>query len=133
METGAHPLFKTDEPRRIVIVVRTEQQLNPDNYLAAVHTIIDDLAPGWHQDERIKLVAVDIYPGRTYIAIDVNNREYDFQTVHETTAILPAYSARIRRRTRKWLVMRGQPYDSRVADDSRACTGRRAGTNIHLL
>lgn len=111
--------FQREERIRIVFDVFTET-LYP-TYLESTYNLLDNVVTGWKHDERFRLLAIEIYSRHTYIVLDVNNREYDFETAHNKERnALPVYLTRQSKKSRDWVISRfpkeDDPIAKRVAD-----------------
>lgn len=60
---------------------------------------------------------MEIWGDRAFLAIDINNREYNFDTAHKATTVLPVYVLRLHRK--RWALVRwlreNQPVAERLA------------------
>lgn len=73
----------------------------------------------WEEKAQIRLLGVDAWPDHTYIAVDINNFRYDFETAHKQLFALPVYILRPSR-SHRWKFFRRVPSDAyaakRIAD-----------------
>ncbi|KAG2418678.1 hypothetical protein HFD88_001779 [Aspergillus terreus] len=67
-------LFKKNEPRRLILKTPTTH-LSPEDYTTSANTLINTIFPSWPLDPRILFPAMEIWGGRVFLAIDINNRE----------------------------------------------------------
>lgn len=83
-------IFERKEAQRLVIKVSTEK-LNSQDYRASASKFVNEIFPNWENDNRILFLAIEIRGDRTYMAVDINNFNYNFDTAHEAMTILPVY------------------------------------------
>ncbi|PLB55657.1 hypothetical protein P170DRAFT_506212 [Aspergillus steynii IBT 23096] len=107
-------LFKDDTAKRIVIKVKT-QTLNPESYFASATNVVSEILPGWESDPRMLLLAIDLWSERTFIVIDINNRDYNFRTAHKNTTVFPVYVLRQHGRRQDWVLVRWHQLDERMS------------------
>jgi hypothetical protein len=63
-----------------------------EDYLSSASNIIKPLfITMGNTKHSIRLLAVEVYPQHTYIAIDINNEQYDYHTAHKQISVLPVY------------------------------------------
>ncbi|KAJ5970339.1 uncharacterized protein N7479_000257 [Penicillium vulpinum] len=86
-------ILENDTAKRIVIKVRT-QRLDSQNYRVSAHEFISEVFPGWENDPRILPVVIDVWDERTFIVVDINHLDYDFNTAHEVKKVFPVYILR---------------------------------------
>lgn len=107
-------IFGDDDARRIIIKVNTKT-LDHQDYRASADRVISEIFPEWESDPRILYLVIDVWSERTFIVIDVNHRDYDFHTAHESKTILPVYMIRQHGRNRGWALIRWPQEDERLA------------------
>ncbi|PYI31958.1 hypothetical protein BP00DRAFT_300098, partial [Aspergillus indologenus CBS 114.80] len=90
---------------RIVIRVKTNK-LHARDYRAAAVDVVTDLFPHWKQDKRLLFLAIEVWGERMFIALDINHQNYDFNTAHQSKAVLPVYVLRQQGRNRGWTLVR---------------------------
>ncbi|KAL5364484.1 hypothetical protein BJX96DRAFT_187906 [Aspergillus floccosus] len=91
-------IFEQNNVKRLVVKVHTDQ--------------LD--AHGYRNDSRIHFLAIEIRGDRTFMAIDINNSEYSFDTAHETKLILPVYIVWQHKR-KGWFLIRWPQEDEPLA------------------
>ncbi|KAA8642592.1 hypothetical protein EYZ11_006948 [Aspergillus tanneri] len=106
-------IFENKDAQRIVIKLHTEK-LDSQDYRASAYKIVNEIFPNWERDNRILFLAIEIWGDRTYMAIDVNNYDYKFETAHKTKTILPVYVLR-QHRKRGWAIIRWPQEDKPLA------------------
>lgn len=94
-------IFERTEAQRLVIKVHTEK-LDPHDYRMSANKFISEIFPNWEEDNRIHFLVVEIRGDRTFMVIDINNVEYNFDTAHETKTILPVYVVVWQHKRRGW-------------------------------
>ncbi|KAJ5558770.1 hypothetical protein N7535_009351 [Penicillium sp. DV-2018c] len=107
-------LFKDDTAKRIVIKVKTKT-LNPQSYLDSAKNIVSEIFPDWENDPRILFLAIDVWSERTFIVIDLNNRDYNFRTAHNNMTVFPVYVLRQHGRRQNWALIRWNQLDQRMS------------------
>ncbi|KAB8259363.1 hypothetical protein BDV32DRAFT_159301 [Aspergillus pseudonomiae] len=107
-------LFKDDTAKRIVIKVKTKT-LNPSSYLTSAKNIVNEIFPRWESDHRILFLVIDVWSERTFMVIDINNRNYDFRTAHNNTMMFPVYVLRQHGRRQTWVLIRWHQLDERMS------------------
>ncbi|KAJ5542366.1 hypothetical protein N7535_004786 [Penicillium sp. DV-2018c] len=107
-------IFGDNDPKRIVIKLKT-RLLDPQDYRASANSVASEIFPEWENDSRILFLAIDIWSERTFIVIDVNHHDYDFQTAHKTLAVLPVYVLRQLGKNRGWALIRWPQEDEPLA------------------
>ncbi|PWY94528.1 hypothetical protein BO94DRAFT_609892 [Aspergillus sclerotioniger CBS 115572] len=111
-------ILTNPHPQRLVLKLPTKE-LNPQNYRLSARDFLNTIFPNYKDDNRINFLAIEIQAKHTYIAIDVNNFDYDFETAHETTTILPVYVLWNHKRNGWYLVRWSQedePLARKIAD-----------------
>ncbi|PYH99039.1 hypothetical protein BO71DRAFT_394623 [Aspergillus ellipticus CBS 707.79] len=106
-------IFEKSEAQRLVIKVHTEQ-LDSHDYRVSASNFINEIFPNWEDDSRIHFIAIEIRGDRTFLAIDVNNLDYDFETAHETRTVLPVYVV-WRHKRKGWYIIRWPQEDEPLA------------------
>lgn len=110
-------IFKAIEEQdtiRIIADVPTDR-LRPEDYLASASDFIKPFMMHWGEKHMVRHLVVDVYPRHAYIVIDVNNRQYDYDTAHKQTYPVPIYILRLSRRGNKWIFFRRPVDDQRIA------------------
>lgn len=106
-------IFEKTEAQRLVIKVHTDQ-LDSHDYRVSAGKFIDDIFPNWENDSRIHFLAIEIRGNRTFIAVDINNSDYNFNTAHETKTVLPVHVVWQHKR-RGWFIVRWPQEDEPLA------------------
>lgn len=91
-------------------------ELNPEDYLASVSAKIEDFIATWNQTAETRLLAVEAWSRSTHFALDLNNDQYDYQTAHRHSVILPVYLLRYSSRRRTWKFLRYQRQGAPLAE-----------------
>ncbi|KAE8355662.1 hypothetical protein BDV28DRAFT_31127 [Aspergillus coremiiformis] len=99
---------------RIVVDVPTDI-LHSDNILDAASDFVRPLMDEWEKNNRTQLIVVDIYPRHTYIVIDINNWQYNYNIAHQQTFPIPVYILRLSRRSKQWIFFRRAIEDQKIA------------------
>ncbi|KAJ5488274.1 hypothetical protein N7453_011728 [Penicillium expansum] len=111
-------ILGNDIAKRIVIKVRT-QRLDSQNYRASANEVIGEVFPGWENDPRIRFLAIDVWDERTFIVVDINHLDYDFNTAHKIKKVFPVYVLRHGKK-RGWALVRwpreDEPLGAKVMD-----------------
>ncbi|KAL4935429.1 hypothetical protein BDV06DRAFT_234319 [Aspergillus oleicola] len=107
-------VFQNNEPKRIVIKLKTNQ-LDSQDYRTSSTDFITQLFPSWQTDPLIRFLAIGVWSHRTFLVLDINYAEYNFETAHKDRTILPVYVIRQYRRRTKWALVRWQPEDVPLA------------------
>lgn len=111
---------------RIAVDVPTSSILPTDNILRTASDRVRPLIEEFGRDNLMRLLAVDVYPRHIYIAIDINNREYDYNTAHQQMFSIPVYILRFSKREGKWTFFRRATEDKKLARtiaDLHRCNG----------
>ncbi|KAJ5121519.1 uncharacterized protein N7515_009480 [Penicillium bovifimosum] len=90
-------------------------ELNSEDYVASVSAKIEGFVAAWNETAERRLLAVEVWSRRTHLAIDLNNDQYDYQTAHQHSVILPVYLLQFSSRSRTWKFSRRQRQDAPVA------------------
>lgn len=98
-------LFATNDAKRVVIKCKTKQ-LNSENYRASVNELVSEIFPEWEIDSRILFLAIDIWSERSFIVIDLNHHDYNYDTAHHCQKVLPVYVLQQQGRSRRWALTR---------------------------
>ncbi|PLB46011.1 hypothetical protein P170DRAFT_439697, partial [Aspergillus steynii IBT 23096] len=106
-------IFERTEAQRLVIKLHTEK-LDSVDYRVSTCKFINELFPDWEKDPRIRFLAVEIRGDRTFMIVDVNNFDYDFDTAHKTETILPVYVLWQHKR-KGWFLIRWPQEDGPLA------------------
>ncbi|PYI34320.1 hypothetical protein BP00DRAFT_423319 [Aspergillus indologenus CBS 114.80] len=106
-------VFEKAEAQRLVIKVHTEQ-LDSYNYRVSASNFINKIFPNWENDNRIRFIAIEIRGDRTFLAIDVINLNYNFETAHKTEIVLPVYIV-WRHKRKGWFIIRWPQEDEPLA------------------
>lgn len=107
-------LFKNTEPRRVVLKVHTDK-LDPQDYHTSVGEVVNEIFPDWKADDRVLFLAIEIWGDRTFMAIDLNNHDYDFEQAHKVKPVLPVYVLWKHRR-KGWILVRWPQEDQSLAE-----------------
>lgn len=97
-------ILGNDIAKRIVIKVRTET-LDTQNYRASANGVVSEVFPGQEDDPRALSVAIDLWDDRTFIVVDINHLDYDFNTAHKIKKVFPVYVLR-HGKNRGWALIR---------------------------
>ncbi|KAJ0421170.1 hypothetical protein BJY00DRAFT_112377 [Aspergillus carlsbadensis] len=108
-------IFESQDAKRIVMKIKT-RHLDSQDYLQGIKGILNDILPDWESDQRILLLAIQIYPSRTYLALDINHHGYNFRTAHEDRKPLPVYLLRMASRRTEWDLVRLRGEDDRLCE-----------------
>lgn len=106
-------IFEKTEAQRLVIKVHTNY-LDSHDYRVSAGNFIDEIFPNWENDSRIRFLAIEIRGDRTFMAVDINNSDYDFDTAHENRIVLPVYVV-LQHKRRGWFVVRWPQEDEPLA------------------
>ncbi|KAJ5788979.1 uncharacterized protein N7518_005990 [Penicillium psychrosexuale] len=107
-------ILGSDTAKRIVLKVRTKH-LDSQDYRASANGVISAVFPGWEDDPRVLPVAVDVWHSRTYIVVDINHLDYDFNTAHKIKKVFPVYILRHGKK-RGWILIRWPREDEPLGD-----------------
>ncbi|KAJ5365685.1 hypothetical protein N7517_008571 [Penicillium concentricum] len=111
-------ILENDVAKRIVIKVRTKS-LDTENYRDSAKGVVSEVFPGWENDPRVLPVAFDVWDERTFIVVDINHLDYDFNTAHKIKKVFPVYVLRHEKK-RGWALIRwpqeDQPLGAKVMD-----------------
>lgn len=107
-------IFKTPSTKRIVIRVHTGS-LDPQDYRTSASRVVNEVFPDWEYDSRILFLAIEIWGDRAFMAIDINNHDYDFLTAHKTKTVFPVYVLREFRKRKGWALVRWPMEDGLLA------------------
>ncbi|KAJ5761471.1 hypothetical protein N7533_003510 [Penicillium manginii] len=91
------------------------KKLDSDDYLASTRKTISEFVSFWNDIANLQLLAVEIWPRRSYFALDFNNSKYDYDKAHTQVIVLPVYLLRMSRRSGSWRIFRHKPEDSHLA------------------
>lgn len=91
-------------------------ELNSEDYLASVSAKIEDFIAAWNEIAETRLLAVEVRSLRTHFALDLNNDQYDYQTAHQHSVILPVYLLQFSSRSRTWKFSRFQRQGASLAE-----------------
>ncbi|GKZ23463.1 hypothetical protein AbraIFM66951_008497 [Aspergillus brasiliensis] len=109
-------IFLNNDTKRIVMKINTDR-LDPHDHRNSAKRILENILPNWEEDNRVNLLAVEVFHDRTYMAFDINHVTYDFHTAHLDKTILPVYLLRWIHQGRHWALIRLSQ-----EDDDRLCT-----------
>ncbi|KAJ1713570.1 hypothetical protein NYO67_4289 [Aspergillus flavus] len=62
-------------------------------------------------DSRILFLAIEVWSERTFLVIEINRRDYDFNTAHKCKTIVPVYVLRQHGESRRWTLVRWPQLD----------------------
>ncbi|WEW56193.1 hypothetical protein PRK78_001630 [Emydomyces testavorans] len=99
---------------RIVADIPTDV-LRSGDYLTSASDFIKPFVKEWESKHMTRLLVVDVYPRHTYVVVDINNHQYDYDTAHKQTFTVPVYILRLSRRDSKWAFFRRAIEDQRLA------------------
>lgn len=105
-------ILGNDIAKRIVIKVKTKT-LDAEDYRVSATNLVNEVFPDWESDSRILFVAINVSPKRTFIVVEINHLDYDFDTAHKTKKVFPAYVLR-QANARSWALVRWPPEDTRL-------------------
>lgn len=108
-------IFKNNETKRIIVRVRAES-LDSQGYHALAYKVINEVFPGWESDTRVLFLAIEIWRNRMFLAVDIHNHDYDFNTAHRTKTVLPVYILRQHRGDKQWALIRWRREDVSLAE-----------------
>lgn len=112
-------IFSNGNAKRIVINVKIKC-LDSQDYRTSAYSIVNEIFPDWKNDDRVLFLAIEVWGDRIYIAIDINNYDYNFDTAHKNKTILPVYVLRQHRKGRGWALIRwpqeDEPLGAKQAD-----------------
>jgi hypothetical protein len=100
---------------RVLVDVPTEF-LDPQNYLGSASNLIEALTAAWERSAATRQLVVEVYPRRSYIALDINNSQYNYATAHKQFATIPVYILQQSRKSRGWKIFRAPSQDKPVAE-----------------
>ncbi|KAJ5304161.1 Subtilisin-like serine protease [Penicillium atrosanguineum] len=106
-------ILEDNTTKRILIKLKSKT-LDSEDYRVSANEIVKEIFPNWENDRRILYLAIDIWKERTFIVIDINNHDYDFETAHESKKVLPVYVLRQYRKRQGWALVRFHPVDERL-------------------
>ncbi|CAG8365030.1 unnamed protein product [Penicillium salamii] len=98
-------IFEDGITKRIVIKMKNEN-LDSQDYRTSATKIVSEVFPEWESDPRILFLAIDVCSERTFIVLDINHHEYDFNTAHKAKTVFPAFVLRQHKRRRDWVIFR---------------------------
>jgi hypothetical protein len=104
-----------DSHRVRIIIDLPTSILSAEDYLSAAANIIKPFLSEWETKHSIRLLAVEVYPQHTYIAIDINGEQYGYHTAHKQISVLPVHILSLSRRSNKWKFFRHAMEDQVVA------------------
>ncbi|KAE8353321.1 hypothetical protein BDV28DRAFT_133388 [Aspergillus coremiiformis] len=99
---------------RVVADIPTDH-LCSTAFLASAFELVRPFVTQWEADNMIRQLAVDVYPRHTYVVVDINNEQYDYDTAHKQTFTLPVYILRLSSRSDTWTFFRRASDDQMVA------------------
>lgn len=108
-------IFKNGNAKRILIRIKTKR-LDSRDYRTSVYSLVSEIFPNWEHDHRILFLAIEVWSERTFIAIDINDKDYDFATAHETKTIFPVYVLRQLKRRQDWALIRWPREDGHLSE-----------------
>ncbi|KAE8154052.1 hypothetical protein BDV25DRAFT_136197 [Aspergillus avenaceus] len=107
-------LFRNNETRRVVLKMRA-QSLDLEDLRSSTYRVINDMFPDWENDNRVLFLAAEIWGDRAFMAIDINNHEYNFQTAHKTKIVFPVHVLWLHKR-KGWILVRWPQEDKKLAE-----------------
>ncbi|KAL2826903.1 hypothetical protein BJY01DRAFT_229507 [Aspergillus pseudoustus] len=108
-------IFESQDAKRIAMKLKT-RHLDSHDYLRSVKEVLNDIFPDFESDQRIRLLAIEIFPDRTYLVVDISNYEYNFQTAHEASESLPVYLLKVAHKGKNWALVRLPKEDQRLRE-----------------
>jgi hypothetical protein len=106
-------IFEKTAAQRLVVKARTDQ-LDSHDYRASASKFINEIFPNWENDSRIHFLTIEIRQNRVFMAIDINNSDYDFDTAHENKILLPVHVVWQHKR-KGWFIVRWPQEDEPLA------------------
>lgn len=112
-------LFENNDAKRIIIKMNTKN-LNSEDYETSAKEIASEVFPGWEDNPRIIFLVIDIWSERSFLVIDIDRHDYDFDTAHKCKTVVPVHILRQHRRLDRWALVRwpqqDEPLASQIAD-----------------
>ena len=99
VEEANEQVFKAIEEHHTIRIIADV----PTNFLrfedlpTSAFDLIKPFLIQWEVHHLTRQLAVDLYPRHAYVVVDINNHEYDYDTAHEQTFVLPVYILRLSR------------------------------------
>ncbi|CAG8165422.1 unnamed protein product [Penicillium salamii] len=107
-------ILEDDIAKRIVLKLKTES-LDSQDYRTSANRVVSEIFPDWETDPRIRFLVIDVWSERTFIVIDINYHDYDFNTAHKDKTILPVFVLRQHGRRKDWVLIRWPKEDEHLA------------------
>ena len=99
-------IFKNNNTQGIIVRMRKHSEnLASQEIRDSVYRVVHDIFPDWEHDSRVLFVAIEVWSDHTYLAIDTNHHNYNFDTANQPTAIFPVFVLSKKRRT-DWQLVR---------------------------
>ena len=110
-------IFKTNNTQRIIVRMRKHSEtLTSQEIRDSANSVVHEIFPDWELDSRVLFVAIEVWSDYTFLAIDINHHDYNFDTAHRSTAIFPVFVLTKKRR-RGWQLMRWPVGDKMLAEN----------------
>lgn len=110
--TDIHKEVFKGSTKQIIIRVKTESR-NSEDCRATAYRTVNNIFPNWETDSRVLFLAIQVWADRIFINIDINHKNYNYQTAHKDKTILPVYVLRTHRGN--WVLVRWSKDDEQVA------------------
>ncbi|CAG7956065.1 unnamed protein product [Penicillium salamii] len=107
-------ILENDTAKRIVLKLKTER-LDSQDYRTSAKRVVSEIFPDLETDTRIRIIVIDVWTERTFIVIDINRHDYDFETADEDKTILPVSVLRQHGRRKNWVLVRWPREDENLA------------------
>ncbi|CAG8948023.1 unnamed protein product [Penicillium salamii] len=107
-------ILENDTAKRIVLKLKT-QNLDSQDYRTSAKRVVSEIFPDCETDARIRILVIDVWTERTFIVIDINRHDYDFETADEDKTILPVSVLRQHGRRKQWVLVRWPREDENLA------------------
>ncbi|KAJ5154841.1 uncharacterized protein N7500_010280 [Penicillium coprophilum] len=91
------------------------KSLDSQDYRLSATGVVSEVFPGWENDPRVLPVAFDVWEERTFIVVDINHQDYDFDTAHKIKKVFPVYVLRNGKK-RGWALIRWPKEDGPLGD-----------------
>ena len=99
-------IFKNNNTQRIIVKMRKHSEnLTSQEIRDSAYNVVHEIFPDWEQDSRVLFLAIEVWSDHTYLAIDINHHNYNFDTAHQSTAVFPVFVLSKKRR-RGWKLVR---------------------------
>lgn len=99
-------IFNNNKTKRIIIRMRKHSaNLTSQEIRDSAYSVANEIFPDWEHDSRVLFLAIEFWSDHTFLAIDINHHDYNFDTAHRSTTILPVFVLSKKRRT-GWKLVR---------------------------